>query len=33
VSEGIQSNSVIFFIAGGVMIVGLMIYLVFIKEE
>lgn len=33
VSEGLQSNSMIFFLAGGVAIVGLMIYLVFIKEE
>ena len=33
VSEGIKSNSVIFFVAGGVLIVALMIYLVFIKEE
>jgi ABC-type glycerol-3-phosphate transport system permease component len=33
VSEGLQSNSLIFFIGGGVLIVVLMIYLVFIKEE
>ena len=33
VSEGLQSNSLIFFVCGGVLIVGLMIYLVFIKED
>jgi hypothetical protein len=33
VSEGLQSNSMIFFIGGGVAIVFLMLYLVFIKEE
>jgi hypothetical protein len=33
VSEGLQSNSLIFFIGGGVLIIILMIYLVFIKEE
>lgn len=33
VSEGLQSNSMVFFLGGGVVIVGLMIYLVFIKEE
>ena len=33
VSEGLQSNSLIFFVGGGVLIVVLMIYLVFIKEE
>ena len=33
VREGLQSNSLIFFVVGGVFIVALMIYLVFIKEE
>ncbi|MDZ4184499.1 MAG: hypothetical protein U1D97_05925 [Desulfuromonadales bacterium] len=33
VSSGLKSNSMILFLAGGVAIVGLMIYLVFIKEE
>jgi len=33
VSEGLQSNSMIFFVGGGFLIVALMIYLVFIKEE
>lgn len=33
VSEGLKSNSMVLFLAGGVAIVGLMIYLVFIKEE
>ncbi|MBE0503019.1 MAG: hypothetical protein IBX46_02725 [Desulfuromonadales bacterium] len=33
VTEGLQSNSMIFFLGGGVAIVALMIYLVFIKEE
>jgi len=33
VSEGLKSNSMIFFIGGGVLIVALMIYLVFVKEE
>lgn len=33
VSEGLFSNSLIFFVAGGVAIVGVMIYLVFIKGE
>jgi len=33
VSEGLKSNSLIFFVVGGVAIVVLMIYLVFIKEE
>jgi hypothetical protein len=33
VQEGLQSNSLIFFVGGGVLIVILMIYLVFIKEE
>lgn len=33
VSEGLQSNSLIFFVIGGVAIIALMIYLIFIKEE
>lgn len=33
VQEGLQSNSLIFFVIGGVAIIVLMIYLVFIKEE
>lgn len=33
VSDGLKSNSMVFFLGGGVAIVGLMIYLVFIKEE
>lgn len=33
VHEGIRSNNLIFFVAGGVAIIALMIYLVFIKEE
>lgn len=33
VSEGIRSNNLIFFVVGGVLIVAVMIYLVFIKEE
>lgn len=33
VNESLKSNSLILFIVGGVVIVGLMIYLVFIKEE
>jgi len=31
--EGLHSNSLIFFVAGGVFIIAVMIYLVFIKEE
>ena len=33
VKEGLQSNSLIFFVIGGALIIVLMIYLVFIKEE
>ena len=33
VSAGLNSNSLIFFMVGGVSIVALMIYLVIIKEE
>lgn len=33
VKEGLESSSLIFFVIGGVLIVALMIYLVFIKEE
>jgi hypothetical protein len=33
VQEGLQANSMIFFVGGGVVIVVLMIYLVFIKED
>lgn len=33
VGEGLRSNSLLFFVAGGVVIIGVMIYLVFIKEE
>lgn len=33
VTEGLHSNSMIFFLGGGVAIVALMIYLVFIKQE
>lgn len=33
VHEGLQNNSMIFFVGGGFLIVALMIYLVFIKEE
>ena len=33
VSEGIKSNSLIFFVGGGVAIIVLMVYLIFIKEE
>lgn len=33
VSEGLQTHSLIFFVGGGVAIVALMIYLVFIKGE
>lgn len=33
VSEGIQNNTLIFFILGAISIVALMIYIVFIKEE
>lgn len=33
VSEGLKSNSLVFFLGGGAVIVGLMIYLVFIKED
>ena len=33
VSEGLQSHSMLFFVGGGVAIVFLMLYLVFIKEE
>lgn len=33
VSEGFSSNSLVLFVGGGVAIVALMIYLVFIKEE
>lgn len=33
VSEGLHSNTLIYFIGGGVAIIALMIYLVFVKEE
>jgi len=33
VSEGLKSNSLIFFVVGGVVIVAVMIYIVFIREE
>lgn len=33
VNEGLKSNSLIIFVVGGVVIIGVMIYLVFIKEE
>lgn len=33
VNEGLRSNSLIFFVVGAVLIVAVMIYLVFIKEE
>ena len=33
VGAGLKSNSLIFFVVGGVAIVAVMIYLVFIKEE
>lgn len=33
VSEGLNSNNLIFFVVGGVAIIAVMIYLVFIKEE
>lgn len=33
VSEGLHSNSLIFFVVGAAAVVSLMIYIVFIKEE
>lgn len=33
VGEGVQGNSMVFFIGGGVVIVSLMLYLVFIKGD
>lgn len=33
VKEGLQNNTLIFFVIGGVAIIALMIYLVFVKEE
>jgi hypothetical protein len=33
VSAGLKSNNLIFFIGGGIAIISVMIYLVFIKEE
>ena len=32
-SEGLKSNSLIFFVGGGVAIIALMLYLVFVKDE
>lgn len=33
VNEGLQSNSLIFFVGGAVVIIALMLYLVFVKED
>lgn len=33
VAEGVSNNSMIYFVGGGFVIVSLMIYLVFIKED